>query len=102
MGYFTPEEARNLETRLKTSEGMVPCTLSSKPFLYDALLKIDPKNASWVIEDIKKTHGKMLEGGATTFYETELGAEDFNGAGSLCHGWSSYPLAFFEKLGLYL
>ena len=102
MGYFTPEEARNLETRLKTSEGMVPCTLSSKPFLYDALLKIDPKNASWVIEDIKKTHGKMLESGATTFYETELGAEDFNGAGSLCHGWSSYPLAFFEKLGLYL
>lgn len=101
VGYFSQEEAKAIEGRLKSSEGMVGCTLSSKPFLYDALLKIDPSNASWVIEDIKKTHGKMLKEGATTFYETALGASDFNGAGSLCHGWSSYPLVFFEKLGLY-
>ena len=34
----------------------------------------------------------MLDAGATTFWETELGATDFDGAGSLCHGWSAVPL----------
>ena len=34
---------------------------------------------------------KMLEGGGNTVWETENGASDFDGAGSLCHGWSSVP-----------
>ena len=41
----------------------------------------------------------MLDAGATTFWETELGAEDFGGAGSLCHGWSALAVHYFVRLG---
>ena len=39
----------------------------------------------------------MVFSGATSFWETELGADDFDGAGSLCHGWSAAPLYLLEK-----
>jgi alpha-L-rhamnosidase len=32
---------------------------------------------------------------ATSFWETIKGADDFDKAGSLCHGWSAIPLYFF-------
>ena len=38
----------------------------------------------------------MLDCGATTFWETEKGAADFEGAGSLCHGWSAFPIYFLN------
>lgn len=40
----------------------------------------------------------MLDDGATTFWETELGADDFGGAGSLCHGWSAIPIYYLSVL----
>ena len=75
-------------------------TLSMKAFKYDALLKID-KNGykKLVLEDIDQTYKKMLDFGATSFWETELGAEDFEGAGSLCHGWSAMPVYYYNILG---
>ena len=39
---------------------------------------------------------KMLDMGATTFYETEEGASSFGGAGSLCHGWSALPIYYLN------
>jgi len=41
----------------------------------------------------------MLDRGATTFWETIKGADDFGGAGSLCHGWSALPIYYYEILG---
>ena len=40
----------------------------------------------------------MIARGATTFWETEKGAEDFNNAGSLCHGWSAMPVFYLNEL----
>jgi hypothetical protein len=40
----------------------------------------------------------MLDNGATSFYETEEGADAFDKAGSLCHGWSSIPIYYFNKI----
>ena len=40
----------------------------------------------------------MLDAGATTFWETEKGATDFDGAGSLCHGWSALPIYYLNVL----
>lgn len=40
----------------------------------------------------------MLDAGATSFWETELGESDFENAGSLCHGWSSLPIYYFNLL----
>ena len=40
----------------------------------------------------------LLDDGATSFYETELGWRDFDCAGSLCHGWSALPVYYYTKL----
>ena len=42
--------------------------------------------------------GKMMDAGATSFWETEKGEADFGGAGSLCHGWSALPVYFYTVL----
>ena len=100
-GYATKEEAIKLAKELSNPDTkFIKSTLSSKPFLYDALLEVDESYSSFVLTDIKKVYGKMLEEGATTFYETELGYKDFNNAGSLCHGWASQPICYFKRLGL--
>ena len=39
----------------------------------------------------------MLFQGATTFWEDEDGEAAFNGAGSLCHGWSATPLYLYFR-----
>ena len=40
----------------------------------------------------------MLDAGSDTVWETILGEADFNGAGSLCHGWSALPVYYYEVL----
>ena len=68
-----------------------------KCFKYDALLAVDEGYARYILNDIKKIYGAMLRAGATTVWETEKGAEDFNLAGSLCHGWSAMPIYYLHK-----
>ena len=67
------------------------------PFVYDALLK-GQGNEEFVLADIRKNYSYMLEHGATSFWETINGANDFNNAGSLCHGWSAMPVYYMKKL----
>ncbi|MBR2465958.1 MAG: hypothetical protein IKB38_03395 [Clostridia bacterium] len=81
-----------------TSEGLIPVTLSAAGFVYDALLKSDPKNAEFILADIRKKYGYMLDRGATTFWETIEGESAFNKAGSLCHGWSALPVYYLKEL----
>ena len=38
----------------------------------------------------------MIASGATTCWETQYGASDFNNAGSLCHGWSALPVYYYH------
>ena len=75
----------------------VAASLSTKTFVYDALLKVGGY-VQYIIDDIKRVYGKMLDAGATTVWETEQGAADFGGAGSLCHGWSAVPIYYFCKI----
>lgn len=77
---------------------LIPVTLSMNTFYYDALLSVSNNYTQYVIDDIKTKYSKMLAQGATTFWETEIGWEDFDGAGSLCHGWSSIPVYYLSKL----
>ena len=79
-------------------DGLTRVSLSMNGFFYDALLKIDKSYKDFVLGDIRAKYGKMLEAGATTFWETELGWEDFGGAGSLCHGWSALPVYYLNTL----
>lgn len=82
----------------KNAGGIYDCTLSMSIFRYDALLKISEDYAEYILSDLDETYYKILASGATTFWETEKGAADFDGAGSLCHGWSALPVLYYNKL----
>ena len=100
-GYSNDDESKFIAKELTNENTLfVKATLVTKPFLYDALLKVSPLYKEYILKDIKKVYGKMLDEGATTFYETELGYKDFDNAGSLCHGWSSMPIFYFSRFGL--
>ena len=79
--------------------GLTPATLSMLCFKYDAMITMDrSKYAEIILDDIRTKYGKMLDEGATSFWETEDGAAAFGNAGSLCHGWSALPIYYYELL----
>ena len=83
-----------------TGYDVVPNTLSMNGFRFDALLREDrEKYAPMILSELDTTYKYMLDRGATTFWETIKGADDFGGAGSLCHGWSALPIYYYEILG---
>lgn len=90
------------EVAEKVAEGnpeWTPNTLSMNIFRYDALLKADPERyGTFILEEIDKVYGYMLKEGATSFWETLKGEKDFDGAGSLCHGWSAIPILYYHRL----
>ncbi len=81
----------------ENSHDIIKATLSMAIFRYDALLMIDKNNLEYILNDIDNNYFSMLLGGATTFWETSKGSEDFDGAGSLCHGWSALPIIYYQK-----
>ncbi|MBO4983755.1 MAG: family 78 glycoside hydrolase catalytic domain [Clostridia bacterium] len=90
------EESKKI-CELLTQGDLISCSLSMKCFVYDALLKVDKeKYKSFVLDDIKKNYTPMLK--TKTVWETVSGKDDFDGAGSLCHGWSSMPIYYFNIL----
>lgn len=83
-----------------TGGGMVPVTLSYSVFQFDALMRRPETYAKWVFDHIADDWGHMLYREATTFWETLVGAPDFDNAGSLCHGWSAVPVYVYFAYGL--
>lgn len=83
---------------IEERQSLVDVSLSMYGFFYQALLNADTSFKEYILRDIEEKYGYMLEKGATSFWETILGAEDFEGAGSLCHGWSALPLYWLDKL----
>ena len=95
-----PEDAqccRLLQTLSADTDALIPISLSYRIFKYDALMTAPGAYKQWILEDIAAVWGRMLLQGATSFWETERGAEDFDQAGSLCHGWSATPLYFYHR-----
>lgn len=79
----------------------LPCSLSMKCFVYDALLKTNKgKYRKFILKDIRNNYVKMIKENATATWETIEGQSDFNGAGSLCHGWTAMPVYYYHKLGI--
>ena len=80
-----------------TDRELVPISLSHSIFKFEALLKRPDAYARLVFDTIARDFGFMLRNGATTFWETIQGADDFDKAGSLCHGWSAVPVYLYLK-----
>ncbi len=79
----------------------IPCSLSMKTFKYDALLSVNPElYRDCILDEIRRTYSIMLDAGSTTAWECIEGAEAFDKAGSLCHGWSAVPVHYYKRLGL--
>ena len=87
-----------LADKLINDESLIPVTLSMSAFFYDALLRFGDRYRQWILEDIRRKYKMMLDEGSTTFWETEEGWQDFDNAGSLCHGWSAIPVYYLKKL----
>ncbi len=78
---------------------VVSNTLSMNIFRFDALLQEDPTAfRAPILREIDTVYFAMLRQGATAFWETAKGAADFDGAGSLCHGWSALPICYYHRL----
>ena len=97
-GVASGEHADRIYRILLTEEGDL--ALNDRIFKYDALLTRE-EGVEYVRRDILARWGKMLFAGATTFWETEKGPNDFNFAASLCHGWSAIPAYIFRKYRLF-
>ena len=81
---------------LTSNVDIVEASLSTRGFVYDALLTQGDKYHNFIIGDIKHRYSKMLDLGATSFFETEDGPHAFGGAGSMCHGWSAIPIYYLN------
>ncbi len=99
-GATTNKQAEFIAEKIaEKKSGLVPVTLSMKAWVYDALLLVDKeKYKDYVLNDIDQNYSYMLSKGATSFWETILGETDFNGAGSLSHGWSAIPIYYYNIL----
>ncbi len=87
------------EKLIEKSKNIVPSSLSMLTFVYDALIATDKARYSeFILKDIDEKYAYMLSKGATSFWETLDGERDFDGAGSLCHGWSAMPVYYYNIL----
>lgn len=90
-------DSASLCKRLTEKNDLVPITLASYIFKYEVLLQ-QGGYEEYLLNEIDRVWGYMLEQGATTFWETLKGEADFDGAGSLCHGWSAVPVYVYHKI----
>ena len=96
-GAATAENAKSICQALTAGGVLAETSLATRCFKYDALLLCNKEEYSeYILQDIIGRYTKMLNAGATSFWETELGEADFWGAGSLCHGWSAMPVYYFS------
>ena len=100
-GVGTQEQREQVAQILMTESFLAPMTISMMAYKYQALIDFNENNIQYVFKDIDEKWGSMLQRNATTFWETLKGADDFGGAGSLCHGWSAIPAYFYQRYGNY-
>jgi len=79
------------------NSGLVSPSLSQSFYTFQARMTRKDLFGPGVLADIEETWGMMLRAGATTFWETLAGANDFHNAGSLCHAWSAVPLYVYYR-----
>lgn len=96
-----PQDVKHEVIQNTITGNIIPCTLSSSIYLYDALLNEGDTYSDYVRIEVERRWGSMLFKGATSFWETDEGERDFDNAGSLCHGWSAVPVYIFKKFNIW-
>ncbi len=88
------ETERNTLFEASSAPAVRPATLSSTLELVEGFMAGSPEARAAVSACLRARWTPMLFQGATSFRETAVGAADFDGAGSMCHGWSALPAYF--------
>lgn len=83
---------------LHPEEEWIPSSLSQSLYTFEALAQ-DSSLIEPMLKRVNSIWGGMIAQGASTFWETLEGRQAFDGAGSLCHGWSAIPAYLY---GAYL
>lgn len=96
-GLVPKDKVMIVADKLAYDDSMIDTSLSASIFKYEALLMLGDTYSDFVYDQIAQKWGNMLFNGATSFWETENGAWDFDNAGSLCHGWSAIPVYLYHK-----
>lgn len=91
-------EPRRVSALLRSMEepGCVPMTLASRLYQVLGLMPRGMEARRRVARTIEAEWSAMMLRGATSFWETRLGGDDFEAAGSLCHGWSALPVYYYQ------
>ncbi len=79
-----------------------PISFSAMSYLVRGLMPLGREARREVEGRLAEAFNPLILSGASTLWETPLGANDFSGAGSLCHAWSSIDVYFdhAEVLGI--
>jgi alpha-L-rhamnosidase len=93
---IVPARSRRMLLSQIYDQSMPSMTLSSLLYMVDALMPLGPAARQFVCNLLNGHWNRMSLTGATSFWETRHGADDFNYAGSLCHGWSALP-AYYQQ-----
>ena len=99
MLYLDRVPDRKPVEQLVLSGKLLKATLGLSVYVYEGMM-LCGNHKDFVRQDVETRWGMMLDRGCDTFWETERGASDFNGAGALCQGWSSIPLYLFGHYDL--
>ena len=80
----------------------VPISYSAMSYLIRVLMELGPDARRQASDRLTEAFEPLILSGATSLWETALGAVDFEDAGSLCHAWSSIDVYFdhAEVLGI--
>lgn len=99
-GAIIGEEAAALARKLASKDsGFTEISLSMIGFKYDALIKTcGAEYKDYILENIRTEYKKMLDVGATSFWEYDHDYCIEKGGGSRSHGWSAMPVYYYHVL----
>ncbi len=75
-------------------------TFSSMLYMLLAMMRLTPQTREYAATALARNYDPMVLSGSDTLWETKSGAADFDGAGSLCHAWSSLPVYYHHACTL--
>ena len=90
-GIVPPKQRGRLFETLASGK-LQSCSLSALVYLAKPMLAQSPKSRAWISGRLELLWEKMIASGATSLWETKAAGDDFDFAGSLCHGWSALPV----------
>ena len=90
-----PESRARVVNKLMRPSDWSGITLSQTLYKYEALIASGGEAAAAAFRSMEADWSRMVEAGATSFWEMREGWQAFGNAGSLCHGWSAIPVYIY-------